>query len=84
MMVLATKLVNGKKKAKIVHFGAEGYGHNYNQEAKKNYLKRSSGIKNKKGEITKNDPWSGNFWSRKVLWPKNAPANGPKPKGKSP
>lgn len=78
MMVLATKMVKGVKKAKVIHFGAVGYGHNYSPEAKKNYLTRSAGIKNKEGKLTKDDPWSPNYWSRKVLWPKNKPANGPK------
>ena len=77
-MVLATKTVHGEKRVKIVHFGEKGYGHNYSIEAKKNYLKRSAGIKDKEGHLTKNDPWSANFWSRKVLWPKNKPATGPR------
>lgn len=77
MMVLATKRINGKIKAKLVHFGAKGYGHNYSKKAKENYLKRSSGIRNKNGKLTKDDKWSANFWSRKYLWPKNKPATGP-------
>ena len=78
MMVLATKTVDGERRAKVVHFGALGYGHNYSAEAKKNYLARSAGIKNKKGELTKDDPWSANHWARKILWPKNAKTTGPK------
>lgn len=78
MMVLATKMVDGKKKAKIIHFGALGYGHNYSQSAKRSYLSRSAGIRNKSGKLTKDDPWSANYWSRKILWPINKPITGPK------
>jgi len=78
MMVLATKTVDGIRKAKVIHFGARGYGHNYSDKAKKNYLTRSAGIRNRAGELTKNDKWSANYWARKVLWPKNKPATGPK------
>ncbi|GAB5412156.1 MAG: hypothetical protein ChlgKO_12700 [Chlamydiales bacterium] len=78
MMVLATKMVDGEKRVKLVHFGAVGYGHNYSTEAKKNYLARSAGIRNKAGELTKNDPWSANYWARKILWPAGKPPTGPK------
>lgn len=78
MMVLATKNINGEKRVRLIHFGGLGYGHNYSKEAKERYLKRSSLIRNKEGKLTRNDPWSANHWSRKVLWPKNKPANGPK------
>ncbi|KPK32262.1 MAG: hypothetical protein AMS24_04665 [Chlamydiae bacterium SM23_39] len=78
MMVLATKNIDKEKKVKIIHFGEKGYGHNYSKKAKELYLKRSAQIKNKKGELTKDDPWSPNYWSRKILWPKNKPATGPK------
>ncbi|MDX8431430.1 MAG: hypothetical protein SNF33_06495 [Candidatus Algichlamydia australiensis] len=78
MMVLAAKTVNGERRVKLIHFGAVGYGHNYSKEAKKNYLSRSAGIRNKAGELTKNDPWSANHWARKILWPANKPATGPR------
>lgn len=78
MMVLASKMVNGERRVKIIHFGACGYGHNYSQQAKANYLKRSAGIRNKNGELTLHDKWSANYWSRKILWPKNQPATGPR------
>ncbi len=78
MMVLATKTIEGKRKAKIIHFGAKGYGHNYSIKAKKSYLARSAGIRNKEGKFTMNDKWSPNYWSRTILWPKNKPTNGPK------
>jgi len=78
MMVLATKTVRGERRCKVVHFGAKGYGHNYSKEAKKNYLTRSAGIRNRAGKLTKDDPWSANHWARKILWPKNKPTTGPK------
>jgi hypothetical protein len=64
-------LVKRGDKKKLVHFGDKNYKHNYSKEAKKNYLTRSAGIKNKSGELTKNNPFSPNYWSRKILWPKN-------------
>ena len=44
------------------------YKHNYSKEARKNYLTRSAGIKNKSGKSTKNDKFSANYWARKDLW----------------
>jgi hypothetical protein len=78
MMVLATKIVRGERQVKLIHFGALGYGHNYSPEAKRNYLRRSAGIRNKTGKLTKNDHWSANYWSRTILWPAKRPATGPK------
>lgn len=78
MMVLASKVVRGETRVKLIHFGALGYGHNYSQKAKKSYLARSAQIRNKSGKLTRNDPWSANHWARKILWPANKPARGPK------
>ncbi|MCH9631397.1 MAG: hypothetical protein S4CHLAM37_14200 [Chlamydiia bacterium] len=78
MMVFATKTINGRKKAKVIHFGALGYGHNYSVSAKRDYLRRSAGIMKKDGTLTKDDPWSANYWARKILWPKNKKTTGPK------
>lgn len=78
MMVLASKTINGEKRVKLIHFGAKGFGHNYSAKAKLNYLKRSAGIRNKEGKLTKNDKWSANYWARKILWPKGKPATGPR------
>jgi len=69
-------LVKKDGKVKLVHFGAVGYKHNYSKSAKKNYLTRSAGIKNKSGQLTKDDPFSPNHWSRKVLWPSEEKADG--------
>lgn len=78
MMVLASKIIAGERRVKLVHFGALGYGHNYSQKAKRSYLARSAQIRNKAGKLTKNDPWSANYWARKILWPANQPARGPR------
>jgi|694.fasta_scaffold148424_2 hypothetical protein len=75
-IVLASKLVDGKKKYKVIRFGAIGYGHNYSPEARKNYLARSGGIKNKSGQLTKDDKFSANWWSRKNLWSRNTKPSG--------
>ena len=71
------KVVLAKKgdKVKMIGFGHRDYEHNYSDKAKKNYLKRSAGIKNKSGELTKNDKLSANYWARRVLWP-SGPATG--------
>lgn len=78
LMVMATKMIRGKKWGKIIHFGQQGYGHNYSQQAKLNFLKRSAGLRDKNNQLTKNNCWSANYWSRKILWPKNKPCTGPK------
>lgn len=65
------KMVLAKKddKVKLIHYGHSGYKHNYSKSAKKNYLTRSAGIRNKSGELTANDKFSANYWARKDLWP---------------
>lgn len=53
---------------KVVRFGHKDYGHNYSSEARKNYLQRSAGIRDKSGNLTKDDKFSANYWARKKLW----------------
>jgi len=67
MVVLAS---NGKK-TKVIHFGQKGYSDytkHKNAARRKNYLKRSAGIRNAKGQLTKDDIFSANYWARKILW----------------
>ena len=64
MEVLAKK----GNEIKVVRFGHKDYGHNYSSEARKSYLARSAGIKDKSGRLTKNDKFSANYWARKKLW----------------
>lgn len=71
MMVYVKNPATGN--IKTVHFGADGYKNNYSAAAKKNYLSRSAGIKDKSGRPTKNNPLSPNYWARKVLWGKRTP-----------
>lgn len=72
MMVLAKK----GDKVKLIHFGQKGYKHNYSSEAKKDYLSRSAGIRDKSGNLTKDDKFSANYWARRVLWPKGETGEG--------
>ena len=58
-------------KVKVIHFGDTKYKHDYSKKAKQNYLKRSAGIRDKQGRLTKDNIFSANYWSRKILWPKN-------------
>lgn len=68
-------VVNGKK----IHFGSRDMEHfkdktkiwsnkdHNDPKRRKNYLSRSAGIKNKNG-LTKDDPTSANYHSRRILW----------------
>jgi hypothetical protein len=61
-------LVKKGDQIKVVHYGAQGYKHNYSSAAKKSYLARSAGIRNKAGELTKDDIFSPNYHARRDLW----------------
>tara|TARA_R110000851_G_scaffold14013_3_gene47450 strand:+ start:355 stop:639 length:285 start_codon:yes stop_codon:yes gene_type:complete len=76
LMVVVIK--NGKKKT--IHFGdsnmeqfkdktgiwsSKNHG---DSKRRANYLSRSGGIKNGSGGLTKDDPHSPNYHSRRVLW----------------
>ena len=68
------KRVLAKKgdKVKIVTFGHRGYKdytQHRNKKRRANYLNRSAGIRDKQGNLTKNDKFSANYWSRTRLWP---------------
>ena len=67
------KMVLAKKgdEVKLVKFGLRGmqdFTQHKDPERRANYLARSGGIRNKSGELNKNDPFSANYWARKVLW----------------
>ena len=67
-------------KGKTIHFGSREMEHfkdktgiwkskDHNDETRRqNYLRRSAGIKNKEGKLTKDDPESPNFHARRILW----------------
>ena len=66
---VVTLLHNGKK----IHFGSTKYADyltHKDKERRDSYLSRARNIRNKKGELTYNDPESANFWSINLLWPK--------------
>jgi len=67
------KMVLAKKgeEVKLVKFGLRGmedFTQHKDSKRRANYLARSGGIKDKDGNLTKNDPFSANYWARKVLW----------------
>lgn len=51
---------------KLIHFGAEGYKHNYSKEAKKNFRAR-----HKCDKAT--NKLSARYWACKTLWGKTKP-----------
>ena len=64
-------LVNYDGAIKLVKFGLRGmkdYTQHYDEKRRENYLLRSAGIKDKTGRPTKDDPFSPNYWSRRILW----------------
>lgn len=65
-----------RKRDVIVSFGAPAY-QDYTQHSdnkrRENYLRRSAGIRNGAGDLTKDDPLSANYWSRRFLWASGEP-----------
>ena len=60
---------NGSKR--LIHFGdssMQDFTQHKDKQRRKNYLNRSAGIRNKQGQLTKNDKNSANYWSRKINW----------------
>lgn len=65
---------------KTIHFGSRDMQHfkdktgiwkeldHNDKKRRENYLKRSKGIKNKKGELTYLNPLSPNYHAIKILW----------------
>ena len=56
---------------KNLHFGSSQYPDfliHKDNEPKEKYLSRAMKIKNKKGELTYENPESANFWSVNLLW----------------
>jgi hypothetical protein len=75
-----TKKLMTVVKGKTIHFGNRNAEHfkdktgiwssldHLDKERRKNYLTRSAGIKNKSGNLTKDDPSSANYHARRVIW----------------
>jgi len=58
-------------KGKIIHFGysqMEDFTQHEDKKRRESYCKRSAGIKDKQGRLTKNNKESANYYSRKFLW----------------
>ena len=56
---------------RLIHFGdsnMQDYRQHKDKKRRASYLARSGGIKDKNGNLTKNNKNSANYWSRKVLW----------------
>ena len=75
----AVYVMRNNKKV-LIHFGDSSMQHfkdklgvwsklDHNDKARrKNYLTRSGGIRNKKGELTANNKNYANYWARRILW----------------
>ena len=62
-------LKEGKKR--LIYFGdssMKDFTQHKDPKRRKSYLARSGGIRNKQGQLTKNDKNSANYWSRKINW----------------
>jgi hypothetical protein len=56
---------------KLIHFGdrrMQDFRQHRDPNRRKNYLRRSAGIRDKQGRLTKDNPLSANYWSRRILW----------------
>lgn len=67
------KMVLAKKgdEVKLVRFGLRGmedYTQHHDAKRRENYLTRSAGIRDKNGNLTKDDVFSANHWARRTLW----------------
>ena len=65
------KYVVKSPSGKNLHFGSSQYPDfliHKDNERKEKYLSRAMKIKNKKGELTYENPESANFWSVNLLW----------------
>jgi len=62
--------VKDKNSIKNIHFGDkryEDFTQHKDKNRRRNYLKRSAKIKDKEGNLTKDNKLSPNYWSREVL-----------------
>ena len=63
--------VMDKGKKKLINFGdssMEDYRQHKDKDRREAYLKRSAGIRDKDGKLTKDNKNKANYWSRRVLW----------------
>jgi hypothetical protein len=55
----------------LIHFGdasMSDYTQHKDKKRRANYLKRSGGIRDGQGRLTKNNKNSANYWSRTINW----------------
>lgn len=52
----------------VIHFGQNNSRINHSKIARQKYLRRSAGIRDKRGRLTKDNPRLANYWTRKILW----------------
>lgn len=55
------------------HTQYEDFTQHKDKARRKNYLTRSSGIRDSQGRLTKDNPFSANYWSRRILWASKEP-----------
>ncbi len=65
-------LAKGEKgQVKLIHFGdrsMQDFTQHRDLERRRRYLQRTAGIRDKEGRLTKDNPLSANYWSRRILW----------------
>jgi len=60
---------NGKRvHVDFGHKDYEDFTQHHDPKRKSNYLMRSAGIRDKSGQLTKDNPLSPNYWARRILW----------------
>ena len=55
---------------RLIHFGdskMQDYTQHKDDKRRESYLKRSAGIRDKSGRLTKDDKNSANYWARRLL-----------------
>jgi len=67
-MVVLAKKGDEIKKVSFGHRDYQDFRQHGSDKRRQNYLSRSAGIKDKDGNLTKNDKFSANYWARKELW----------------
>jgi len=63
--------INSNGSKRLLHFGdsnMKDFTQHKDPKRRKSYLSRSGGIKDKAGNLTKNNRNSANYYSRKYLW----------------
>jgi hypothetical protein len=62
---------DGGKRKKTINYGYSGmedYTQHKDEKRRKNFRARSGGIRDKNGELTKDNPLSANYYNRRDTW----------------